>query len=249
MSRDIKMPSAFSLLSKEDSSIVTISKEYESQPSYRVNSINLRGRSRSHSKAKKPGVKSIQVISGKNPASRFKKKLASQSERFAQQNTAHKRSKSHRLYFISESRDALPNEPVALVKLDLVKEKTIVNYKRVLLELENKFSQEVISRSWGGLEGQIQEQETRLKTSDKALNDALRTQIAETRDLEALGRRSNERRSTQCFQASVEAGVLCAPEQSAAAAPTSGDAAERASFAQRHAAQEAPERLPHGKPV
>lgn len=68
------MPSTFSLLSKQDSSIVTISKEVDSQKSYRVNSINLRRRSQSQNRQFRAKIKNIQIMSKMEPNKLFAKK-------------------------------------------------------------------------------------------------------------------------------------------------------------------------------
>ena len=65
VSKEIPMPSTFSLLSRQDSSIVTISNNYDKNPSYRVNSINLRSRSRSRSVQNKIKIKNIQIVNKK----------------------------------------------------------------------------------------------------------------------------------------------------------------------------------------
>lgn len=119
------------------------------------------------------------------------------------------RSKSHRLYFVNEPRKDLPSDLIGLVKLDLVKEKTILNYKKALKEIGNKFHEEVISKSWGGIEKEVEDLEETLKANDTILNQELRRQIVETRNFEVLGRKMGDSRNpTQPVQTSLQQSIF-----------------------------------------
>lgn len=81
----------------------------------------------------------------------------------------------------------MPDDMIGLVKLGLVKEKTISNYKKTLKALENKFREELISKSRGGAEKEVEDKEKEVAANDKRLNQELRRQIVDTRSFEVLG--------------------------------------------------------------
>jgi hypothetical protein len=74
-----------------------------------------------------------------------------------------------------------------LAKLDLVKEKTILNYKKELQNMRNNFAKEEISTS-KGIQQTLREKEVELKNNNERLNRDLINQIFQARRFEDLGR-------------------------------------------------------------
>lgn len=94
---------------------------------------------------------------------------------------------NHRLHFLNETRSELRNDPVYLAKLDLVKEKTILNYKKEIKKIRNFYSEEQIS-GLNGLENKISVVERNLKNNNNQYNKDVINHIFQKQKFEDLGR-------------------------------------------------------------